>query len=316
MSSAALSPRAGALGLAPMRGAEYFPDPFADYASMMMPESMPSMLRWSEFVWMRNPIYREAMRRKVNYFITDLEFTGEDVSRDEKDKYTDFFNAAIDAKNDLATALTNFSCYGNDFASFHVPFRRSLACPQCHAEFPLKTVANTKDFHFSWSNFEFHAECPVCKAGSGYRGVFNHIDRRGGEESDVRVIHWDPHQIEVGYDVFSHETQYIWKIPPDYRDDVRQGTLLALENAPWEVIQAIKNDNAFLFDPDVIYHMKDETLAGIRNRGWGISQTITNFSQAWYVQVLHRYNEALALDYIVPFRVITPAQPTRPARTP
>jgi len=28
--------------------------------------------------------------------------------------------------------------------------------------------------------------------------------------------------------------------------------------------------------------------------------------QAWYLQVLQRYNEAIALDYIIPFRVISP----------
>jgi hypothetical protein len=33
---------------------------------------------------------------------------------------------------------------------------------------------------------------------------------------------------------------------------------------------------------------------------------LVNFRQAWYVQILHRYNEAIALDYVIPFRVITP----------
>ena len=45
----------------------------------------------------------------------------------------------------------------------------------------------------------------------------------------------------------------------------------------------------------------------MRNRGWGISRLISNFRQVWYVQVLHRYNEAIALDYVIPFRLITPA---------
>ncbi len=36
---------------------------------------------------------------------------------------------------------------------------------------------------------------------------------------------------------------------------------------------------------------------------------MSNFKQGFYIQVLKRYNEALALDYIVPWRVITPAGP-------
>jgi hypothetical protein len=301
------TPRVGATGTRHLRNAEFFPDPFADYASTVMSDSMYNMLRWCEFIWMRNGIYREALRRKVTYFITDLEVSGDDISREEKKKRQDFYEEKIDIKSDIAIAATNRECYGNDFASLHVPFRRYLSCPQCFAEFPLRTVFNTKEFGFQWSNYDFHATCPRCKVGSGYSGVFNHIDRRGGEESDVTVTHWDPHQIEIVYDVFSHKTAYIWKIPAEYKEDLKKPVLITLENAPWQVIQAVKNDNAFMFDPDVIYHMKDETLAGIQNRGWGISQVITNFSQAWYVQVLHRYNEAIALDYVIPFRVITPA---------
>jgi hypothetical protein len=79
-----------------------------------------------------------------------------------------------------------------------------------------------------------------------------------------------------------------------------------LERASWEIVEAVKNRQHLLFDPDVIYHMKEPPLAGVRSRGWGISRVLSNFRQAWYVQVLQRYNEAIALDYIIPFRVITP----------
>jgi hypothetical protein len=34
---------------------------------------------------------------------------------------------------------------------------------------------------------------------------------------------------------------------------------------------------------------------------------MTNFSQAFHVQMLKLYNEVLCQEYIVPFRVISPA---------
>ena len=70
---------------------------------------------------------------------------------------------------------------------------------------------------------------------------------------------------------------------------------------------AIKNRQMFRFHKDAIFHMKEPTVAGIQNRGWGLPRVLTNFRQIWYVQVLHRYNEAIALDYVIPFRLITPA---------
>jgi hypothetical protein len=88
---------------------------------------------------------------------------------------------------------------------------------------------------------------------------------------------------------------------------IKQGYLHYLDHANWEVIQAIKDGKNLMFDKDVIFHLKEDALAGMRNRGWGISRILTNFREAWYYQILKRYNEAIALDYVVPFRVITPA---------
>jgi len=197
------------------------------------------------------------------------------------------------------------NCYGNNFASIRVPFRRALMCPQCFAEHPIGKVYNTAAFNFRWTNFEFQADCQ--NSSCGFSGPWTHIDRRGGDESDIKLCHWSPHEIEILNDQLSGECAYVWKIPSDYQKKIRDGELWTLERANWEVIQAIKSgSNRMMFDPGVIHHTKDPTLAGLRNQGWGISRIVTNFRQAWYLQVLKRYNEAIALDYVIPFRVITP----------
>jgi hypothetical protein len=195
--------------------------------------------------------------------------------------------------------------YGNDFSSVLVPFKRYLSCggEGCGLELPLKNVYKQPEFRFKWSNFEFHAHCPRCN----YQGKWQHIDRRLGELGPVKIKHWSPHEIDIIYDPGTEETAYVWKIPEDYRKLIREGHLFHLERANWEIIQCVKNNTHLMFDKDVIYHMKESTLAGIRNRGWGISRMLSNFRQAWYVQVLHRYNEAIALDYVIPFRLVTPA---------
>jgi hypothetical protein len=288
-----------------MRGAEHFPDPFCDMASTVMPEDPRDILLWCEFIFSKMGIYREAMRRIVSYFITDLEINSDDASRDEKDKFKDFLENTIDYRSVLNYVATDYACYGNSFTSLVVPFRRYLSCPQCYSEYPLKKVYNSPEFGFAWRDFDFHAKCPNSECG--YQGAWHHVDRRSSEEADIHIKRWSPHEMEILYDSLTMEMSYIWKIPEDYRQDIRRGKLFHLERANWEVIQAVKNNKVLQFDPDVIYHMKDEALAGIRNKGWGISKVLSNFGQAWYVQVLHRYNEAIALDYVIPFRVIMPA---------
>lgn len=288
-----------------------FPDPFCDMASLAMPDTIQDALRWCEYIVMANGTYRSAISRVISYFITDVEIVaagrgqGEDrLGTEEKQKYLDFLNDTLGIKNVLSTVALDYMTYGNSFTSLAVPFRRFLHCPGrgCGLELPLKRVVNTSDFHFSWSGFNFNATCPHC----GYSGKWTHIDRRSGESGQLKVKRWSPHEIEILHDPFSDDTSYIWKIPDDYRGLLKQGHLFQLERADWSVVEAVKHNENMLFDPDVIYHMKEEALAGLKNRGWGISRVLANFRQAWYVQVLHRYNEAIALDYVIPFRVITP----------
>jgi len=285
---------------------ERFPDPFCDVASLSMPESIQTALRWCEYIMNANGPYRQAVDRVVSYFITDVEIydLGEkDVGREEKEKFRTFLEETLGIKNTLHSIALDYLTYGNSFTSLLVPFRRYLSCTNCYLELPLSRVHSIKSCNFKWQNFEFHATCPHCKA----TGKWRHIDRRSGDADSVKIKRWSPHEIDLLWDPYTDEVRYIWKIPADYRTLITEGHLHHLEHASWEVIQAIKNGQNLMFDKGVLFHLKEDALAGMRNRGWGISRILTNFRQAWYVQVLHRYNEAIALDYVVPFRVITPA---------
>ena len=283
------------------RGSEGFPDPFCDVSSLYMPDSMSDALRWCEYIFMANGMYRQACDRIVSYFITEIEIRGDD--KDEKDKFKSFLNDTLGIKNLLHTVGMDYLCYGNSFTSMLVPIRRYLFCPKCKIEFPLRKVFNEPSFQFKWSGFKFNAHCPKCK----YTGAWNHNDRRSTEEEDLRVRRWSAHDMEILWDPLTDDASYIWKIPAEYRRLITDGNLYHLERANWEIIEAVKNQQDLRFDNDIVYHMKEHALSGVRNRGWGISRVLSNFRQAWYVQVLHRYNEAIALDYVIPFRLITPA---------
>jgi len=268
-----------------------FPDPFMDMASLTMPETITYANRWCEYLMFANGTYFRALDRVLSYFITEIEIEGI-KDTDEKEKVTKFLNNpdGIDILDDVHTAGLNYMVYGNDFSSVLMPFRRYLSCKKCHLELPLKQLATIPDFKYKWSDFDFNAYCPRCY----YQGTWDHIDRRSGETGPVRIKHWSPHEIELLWDPYTDDVDYIWKIPEDYRKTIREGKLFHLERANWEIIQCVKNNTHLRFDKDVIFHMKENTLAGVRNRGWGISRVLSNFRQAWYDQVLHRYNEAIA----------------------
>lgn len=278
-------------------GKDYFPDPWCDYAGQEMPRTLNNVLEWSEFVWLTNGTFRMACERVVRYFLTDVEI--KDVSDDEADKYAKYLKDQIKVMNVLANLGDDMMCYGNSFSSVHPPFDRFLRCQHCRYEQPIERV----NYKFT-KNYEFKGKCNSC----GKEGIFSRIDRRSALDDVVRIIRWNPHDIIIQYNPVTHDIEYRLRLDSSIKEQIRKGDEFTLRTTPWEIVTAIQEDKLFRFHKDRIYHMKEETLAGVKNAGWGIPRLISNFKQAYYIQVLKRYNEALALDYIVPFRVIHPAQ--------
>jgi len=270
-----------------------FPDPYMDYASTQMPRSIYDVFRWAEYCWLTYGTYRMAMQRVVRYFLTRIELT--DASDDEKEKYDEFIEN-LGLLGHLAESGDNYIAYGNEFVSVHVPFRRHLRCPRCRVEKPIK------NWSYRWSQFAFLARCEKCE----YDGEMDRVDRRSIEQDKLRIIHWSPHEIRIVNHPIVGETEYYWEIPPILRTFIERGNEFYLEHTPWEFMAAVKEKKLFRFNKESFYHSKTETVAGVREFGWGIPLILGNFKQAWYLQVLKRYNEAIALDYIIPFRVLTP----------
>jgi hypothetical protein len=108
---------------------ERFPDPFCDVASLSMPESIQTALRWCEYIMNANGPYRQAVDRVVSYFITDVEigdFGENTVGREEKEKFRVFLEETLGIKNALHSVAMDYLTYGNSFTSLIIPFRRYL----------------------------------------------------------------------------------------------------------------------------------------------------------------------------------------------
>lgn len=262
------------------------------------------------YIYDSQETYRQAMERKFAYFITDVEISSADprnqLGEDERKKWITFLRDTLGVTALLKEAGNSREAYGNCFASVVIPFKRFLVCPRCHTHYLLREVYERPDFDFRWQLPDFIATCPNCKTGSGYRGPWLVNDMPEDLESKLHVKLWAPKEIEILHDLYTDDCAYIWRVPEDYKKQLKAGHLFHLERVSLQVLKAVQNNNLFRFNPGVIHHMKVPVLSGRRARGWGFSPILTNFRQIWYVQVLRRYNEAIGLDYIIPFRVITP----------
>lgn len=282
-------------------GTQWFPDPFLDYSGMYTPRNLRSMLRWCELMWAHNGTYRMALQRVVAYFLTKVEIL--EVTDTTKKRYEEFLYDTLKVMTQLRMVGLDFMFYGNSFTSVYVPFRRYLRCTGCKFERPIEHML------YTFQQYKFYAKCPKCN----FRGEHEVADRRSMEQDKLRIIRWSPHNMRLLFHPLSHDCQYFYQVPEDFKRMIKEGKPFYIRHTPWEFVEAIQRDQLFRFHDDVVFHLKEDTLAGLQNRGWGIPLALSNFKQGFYVQVLKRYNEALALDYIVPWRVVTPGRPAGPA---
>ena len=280
-----------------------FPNPFWDIASEYVPRNLQQVFEWAEYIYLTYGTYRSASRKVVRYFLTEIVLDG--GTQDEIEKYEDLINKKLHLLTQLAEVGDDFMVYGNVFVSIYFPFDRFLICPKCQTHFHIDTIA----YKFRFKDLAFDAKCPKCQ----YEGEFDREDVRSPDNTRVKLIRWNPKRMRLRYHDISGEIEYFYEIEPRFLDKIRNGNRFYLNKTPWSIIECaartpLSDQPLYKFERDQLYHMHEATLAGLPVRGWAIPPILPNFKLAYYIQVLRRYDEAIALDYIIPFRILFPQQ--------
>lgn len=281
-----------------------YPQPWLDYASTVLPNSLTMVLRWSEFIWNSNGTYRTACQRTTRYFITDLMIT--EVDDEQVDEIRSILREDMRIIHQLADIGDNFLGYGNVFLHLSVPFTRYLQC-RCGYFAPFRKLAEGE--FFEWKNNKFQKGkkgCPQCGQRHNQE-PWKILDKESKQVSDIRLRIMSPHEMEIDYDPYSGAKRYFWNIPAQIKTAVGKGTPIVLEHLPREILECVAEGNTrFEFEDDVIFHQSDSVLAGVYTGGWGLPRVISNFRLAFHYQVLNRFDQAIAMDYINGLRVISP----------
>lgn len=290
-----------------------FPNPWLDMASMVMPTEPRQVLDLCEFLFLRNPVFKQAAVRCAAYFITDLRFesgvANKKISDDEIEKNKAYFTETLDIPGAEMLMSLDTMCYGNSFVSVIDSFKWMVGCRRkgCGTRYALKEVSdqkNTATYGWRWSAMAPHLRCRKC----GYSGEFDMIHMPDDREDRIKFRFWPPQEIDIDHDLGTGRNIYWWRIPPEYERQIRFGRPWQLENCRPEWFDAIKRgQKRFRFAPNKIFHAHEPTISGYRARGWGLSRTFANAPQLWMINLFHRHNEAFALDYVMPFRVVSPA---------
>jgi hypothetical protein len=299
--------------------------PFSTAGLSAIPKNWKDLLNLLEFIYTVGAgTYTAAIERAIGLAITPIQAKDASnygsLSRPSKLKILDDLYFILKDRQQLVRAATDILIYGNSFVSICPSFTRSLVCPKCKKSNSLKYMLlpeNKKIFnsHFKLSSLILGADdsaplmgdfrCPAC----GHEGKFFVVDQTFNNRNKIYLRFWRPQDILIESGSFNGEDNiYHLMLSGQDRRAIESGSSLALSTWPLELINCAKpNSRTFRFNDGVICHLKEVVPSGVQTYGWGIPRALRHFQMLWQLCTLHKINEAIASEYSIPKRVITPA---------
>jgi hypothetical protein len=282
----------GRVGGTGERGINY-PSPFFDIGHTYLPTTVKQMFRWCRYYFMVHPLINSVVFKMSQYPITDLVFNTNDG--DQKTLWKGFMEDHLRYRSFMLDGGLDYHTYGNLLVSIFFPFKKMLSCASCNFSQPVK------DSRYYFRNFEFYWECPKCRHHAPAKVSDQYIKSSKG----IRLLRWNPEDVDIRYNDLNGEYTYYYEIPVQLKNDIIMGKKHIVEDVPQVFIDALRKRKAVVFSKDNIFHFKRPTLAG-KDRGWGTPLLLPVLKDAFYLQILKKSQESIALEHIVPLRVLFP----------
>ena len=275
---------------------ESYGDPMRLWAHAYVPRDLKKLFQWSEYLFYNSAQIYAGIRKFSEYPITELTYITENPIL--KGQYKKLLEDVLGIKRILIRSSLDLHVYGNSFTSVHFPFKRFIICDRCD----YKTDINHADFTVSISKLAFRIKCPEC--GSKEKATIE--DKRILDPKKINVIRWDPKLIDIAHNDLTNESEYYLNIPAGIEDSIRKGDRHLLKTMPMSVLKTISKKKIYKFDKNEIYHMKADSPAGVES-GWGYPPLISTMHLFYHASILRKANESIALDRIVPMRILHPS---------
>jgi len=273
------------------------PNPLFDFLTGFVPRRLRDLFIWMEYLYYNSAQVFAALKKFSEYPITDI--TYETTNKRLEERVQHLLEKDLKAKDVLILAGRDRWIYGNAFISIYQPFARFLKCPRCNKVVNIEHV----NYRFKYQKLAFEYKCRKCK----HNVAGKVIDRRLTDPKRIHIIRWDPKQMDIDHDFISGRTEYYYSIPPDVKDRIRKGNKLLLNNLPMAFLKAARDNKMFKFNYGYVYHMKVAPPAGIAPQ-WGFPPLTSAMKLFLYTAVLRKANEAIALEHLTPFDIISPKQ--------
>lgn len=284
-----------------------FDDPFLLPSSKSFPETLQTALDMCLFLYYLNKQYAQASARVARHFITDFDYPGSGDA-DEKESLDNYLHYKLQLPLFLTEISDEYNCYGNGFARVHLPFDRYLVHPKSHKQYSLDLFG--RDLKYDYLKMIYNAPDP--ESDKSGRVDMSFRDYPSQDMSRVKLRKLNPRFVIIHHNLISGESRYVYRFEPEVLSDVKKGRLHQVNTMPMSMLQAIAKNQDFEFAPDMIFHLRAPTVSGISNAGWGMPPTIASYRDLHQLQVYRKIDEAVGLDYMLPFRIFSPVAGMNP----
>lgn len=280
------------------------PNPMFDFLSGFMPRKLKDLFRWCEYLYYNSTHIYAAAQKLADYVITEISYRTE--SDEYQEKYQSLYEKHIKIKKVLKAVARDKIVYGNAFISVYVPNHRSYWCKHCKSTQALRGTS----FKYDWKKMFFKVKCPEKNCGVTSTVKLHDLTEVPIKSpKHIRIIRWDPKLIDVSANPITGDTVYYYNIPGYVSSKVKNNDRLFIATMPTEFLEAIAREEIFEFTEGKLYHLKVDAPSGI-DAQWGFPPLASTLKKFYYSAILRKANEAIALDFIVPFRVLHPQQGT------
>ena len=276
-------------------GGVNYPSPFFDVAHTYLPTTVKQMFRWCRYYFLTNPLINAVVFKLSEYPVTDIII--DHPNKEVVTKWTDYYQDHIGFRAFQVEVGLDYHCYGNAFISIGYPFKKYLKCASCSFSAPADKIRA----NWVFTNYNFRLTCPKCMC----IGDAHAEDIYFRNPSGIKLIRWNPEDIEISYNDITGEYTYFYTIPATVRNDIVIGKKDVLEGIPQVFIAALRQQKGIIFSKDNLFHMRRPTIA-THDRGWGIPLLLPVLKDVFYLQIMKKAQEAILLEHIVPLRILFP----------
>lgn len=274
------------------------PSPFFTQANQFIPRSFHDIIKWSRYITTQSPTTTEVIRKLSSYPITDFLVDSEQELTVET--YKKLFKS-VKFKEKLCDFGFDYYTLGNVYVSIYFPIDRHLHCPNCKSSYEVRSAMRAGFAVFK--KWTFQGECPNCSQQTTYKVV----DTKSRDISRINLVKWKAEHVSLNHNPVTGESEFYYTIPGDVKRKIMLGDALYLSTVPWSMVEAVRYNKDYMFDPSNIYHMKSISMGNMVD-GLGIPPLISHFGLVFYQQMLRKANEAVAAEHMVPLRVLFPQQ--------